>query len=149
MEIYSRYSLPWAPETLFILQDAHLSLKSSRAYIRHALQYQHSSPLPTPFKPNHHGRRTINGFLDDNASFLVAAYREEPSLALADFQTVISLGIDDWTARVSSRSAEGACVWIEACANAYSSRALETYKGNPENLSNNAYHTLRTLGSAG
>jgi len=120
---------------LRVLRDTHLSLNNSREYIRHALSNQHSSPPSTPFKPSHHVRGTIDDFLDTNASFLVAAYTAEPSLTLADFETVIRLGIDDWVARVSSQTAETACISIEACACAYSSRALKSYKGNPENLS--------------
>ncbi|KAJ8592789.1 hypothetical protein M405DRAFT_879736 [Rhizopogon salebrosus TDB-379] len=125
----------WAPKTLRVLQDTHLSLKTSREYIVHALQNQHSSPPQTSFNPSHHVRGAIDDFLDPNASFLVAAHMAEPSLALADFEMVISLGIDDWVARVSSQTAETACISIEACASAYSSRALTAYKANPENLS--------------
>jgi len=132
-------SPPWDPETLRVLQDTHLSLNTSRTYIRHALHNQeHSSPLSTSFSPSYHRRGTIDEFLDTNASFLVAAYTAEPSLALADFETVIRLGIDDWVARVSSqttKTAETACISLEVCASAYSSRALKDYNGNPENLS--------------
>ncbi|KAG2757812.1 hypothetical protein P692DRAFT_20789290 [Suillus brevipes Sb2] len=130
-----RASPPWAPETLQVLQDTHLSLNRSGRYIRQALQNQHSSPKTTPFKPSHHARGTIDNFLNTEASFLVAAHAAEPSLALADFETAIGLGIDDWVARVPLRSINSACVSIEACASAYSSRALKAYKGNPENLS--------------
>ncbi|OJA09711.1 hypothetical protein AZE42_09441 [Rhizopogon vesiculosus] len=128
-------SPPWNPETLRVLQDTRLSLNNSREYVHHALYNQHSSPPSTSFKPSHHVRGTIDDFLDTNASFLAAAHTAEPSLALADFETVIRLGIDDWVARVASRTAETACISIEACACAYSSRALKSYKGNPENLS--------------
>ncbi|OAX34983.1 hypothetical protein K503DRAFT_868567, partial [Rhizopogon vinicolor AM-OR11-026] len=128
-------SPPWDPETLRVLQDTYLSLNTSREYIRHALYNQHSPSVPTSFNPNHHVRGTIDDFLDTDASFLAAAHTAEPSLALADFETVIRLGIDDWVARVSSQTAETACISIEACACAYSSRALKSYKGNPENLS--------------
>ncbi|KAJ8591226.1 hypothetical protein M405DRAFT_880615 [Rhizopogon salebrosus TDB-379] len=76
----------------------------------------------------HHIRGTINDFFDTDASFLVAAHSAEPSLALADFETVVRSGIDHWTT-------ESACISIEACASAYSSRAMNTYKGNAENLS--------------
>ncbi|KAG0697966.1 hypothetical protein DFH29DRAFT_1082058 [Suillus ampliporus] len=48
---------------------------------------------------------------------------------------VVRSGIDDWVARVSFQSIDSACVSIEACASAYSLRALDAYKGNPENLS--------------
>ncbi|KAJ8586504.1 hypothetical protein M405DRAFT_935342, partial [Rhizopogon salebrosus TDB-379] len=125
----------WSPKTLRVLQDTHLSLNTSREYIIHALQNQHSSPPQISFNPSHHVRGAIDDFLDPNASFLVAAHRAEPSLALADFEMVISLGINDWVARVSSQTAETACISIEACASAYSSRALTAYKANPENLS--------------
>ncbi|KAG1816760.1 uncharacterized protein BJ212DRAFT_1480619 [Suillus subaureus] len=104
----------WAPETLLALRDTHLSLNTSR---------------------DHHTRGTINDFLDAKTSFLVAAHASEPSLALADFETAISSGIDDWVARVAPQSIDSVCVSIEACASAYSSRALTAYKGNPENLS--------------
>ncbi|KAJ8582910.1 hypothetical protein M405DRAFT_885095 [Rhizopogon salebrosus TDB-379] len=83
-----------------------------------------------PFTNSHYSRPSI-----PNASFLVAAHSAEPSLALADFETVIELGIDDWVARVSPQKAKTACTSIEACASAYSSRALIAYEGNPENLS--------------
>ncbi|OJA12483.1 hypothetical protein AZE42_08793, partial [Rhizopogon vesiculosus] len=125
----------WDPKALRVLKDTHLSLNNSREYIRQALCNQHSSPPSTSFKPSHHMRGTIDDFLDTNASFLAAAHTAEPSLALADFETVIRLGIDDWVARVSSQTAETACISIEACACAYSSRALKSYEGNPENLS--------------
>ncbi|KAG2039123.1 hypothetical protein BDR03DRAFT_1090824 [Suillus americanus] len=125
----------WAPETLRVLRDTHLSLDTSRGYIRQALQNQHSSPQPPPFNPSHHTRGTIDDFLDADGSFLVAAHVAEPFIALADFETAIRSGIDDWVARVSLQSIDSACVSIEACASAYSSRALEVYKGNPENLS--------------
>ncbi|KAG1740596.1 hypothetical protein EDB19DRAFT_1895295 [Suillus lakei] len=125
----------WAPETLRVLRDTHLSLNTSREYIRQALQSQHSSPQTTSFNPSHHTRGTINDFLDAEAIFLVAAHTAEPSLALADFEIAIGSGIDDWVARVASQSIDSACVSIEACASAYSSRALKAYKGNPENLS--------------
>jgi hypothetical protein len=65
----------------------------------------------------------------------VAAHSAEPSLALADFETVVRSGIDHWVALVSPQTTESACISIEACASAYSSRAMNTYKGNPENLS--------------
>ncbi|KAG1816742.1 uncharacterized protein BJ212DRAFT_1576933 [Suillus subaureus] len=125
----------WAPETLQILRDTHLSLDTSREYIRQALQNQHSSPQTTLFNPSHHTRGTIDNFLDAEASFLVAAHAAEPSLALADFETAIRSGIDDWVAHVPFQSTDSACVSIEACASAYSSRALTAYKGNPEDLS--------------
>ncbi|KAG1735376.1 hypothetical protein EDB19DRAFT_1638507 [Suillus lakei] len=125
----------WAPETLQVLRDTHLSLNTSREYICQALQNQHSSPQTTSFNPSHHMRGTINNFLDAEASFLVAAHAAEPSLTLVDFETAIGSGIDDWVARVSFQSIDSACVSIEACASAYSSRALKAYKGNPENLS--------------
>ncbi|KAG2341478.1 hypothetical protein BDR05DRAFT_1001591 [Suillus weaverae] len=128
-------SPPWAPETLSVLQDTHLSLNTSREYIRQALLNQHSSPPSAPFNPSHRARGTIDDFLDADASFLVAAHAAEPSLSLIDFETVVRSGIDDWVARVSFQSIDSACVSIEACASAYSSRALETYKGNPENTS--------------
>ncbi|KAG1816740.1 uncharacterized protein BJ212DRAFT_1480599 [Suillus subaureus] len=130
-----RASPHWAPETLRVLQDTHLSLNTSREYIRQALQNEHSSPKTTSFYPSHHTRGTIDDFLDAETSFLVAVYASEPSLALADFETAISSGIDDWVARVPLQSIDSVCVSIEACASAYSSRALTTYKGNPENLS--------------
>ncbi|KAG2137478.1 hypothetical protein DEU56DRAFT_736818 [Suillus clintonianus] len=130
-----RASPPWTPETLRVLRDTHLSLNTSREYIRQALQDQHSSPEPPPFKPSHHVRGSINDFLDAEASFLIAAHAAEPSLALADFETAIRSGIDDWVARVSPQSIDSACISIEACTSAYSSRALGAYSGNPENLS--------------
>ncbi|KAG1853171.1 hypothetical protein DFJ58DRAFT_883966 [Suillus subalutaceus] len=92
-------------------------------------------PKAISFNPSHHTRGTIDNFLDAEASFLVAAHTAEPSLALADFETAISSGIDDWVTRVPFQSTDSACVSIEACASAYSSRALTAYKGNPENLS--------------
>ncbi|KAG2119627.1 uncharacterized protein F5147DRAFT_795623 [Suillus discolor] len=88
-----------------------------------------------PSNPSHHTRGTINNFLDTEASFLIAAHAAEPSLTLVDFETAIGSGIDDWVARIPLRSVDSACVSIEACASAYSSRALTAYKGNPENLS--------------
>ncbi|KAG0693269.1 hypothetical protein DFH29DRAFT_985528 [Suillus ampliporus] len=115
-----RASPRWAPETLQILRDTHLSLNTSREYIRQALQNQHSSPQPPLFNPSHHTRGTIHNFLDADASFLLAAHAAEPYLALADFEMVVRSGIDDW-------SIDSACVSIEA--------ALDAYKGNPENLS--------------
>ncbi|KAG2138280.1 hypothetical protein DEU56DRAFT_886916 [Suillus clintonianus] len=130
-----RASPPWAPETLGVLRDTHLSLNTSREYILQALQDQHSSPQPPPFNPSHHVRGSINDFLDADASFLRAAHAAEPSLALADFETAIRSGIDDWVARVSPQSIDLACISIEACTSAYSSRALDAYNGNPENLS--------------
>ncbi|KAG1761304.1 hypothetical protein EDD22DRAFT_985840 [Suillus occidentalis] len=130
-----RASPPWAPETLRVLQDTHLSLNTSREYIRQALQNQHSSPKTTPFNPSHHARGTLDNFLDAKASFLAAAHAVEPSLALADFETAVGSGIDDWVARVPLKSTDSACISIEACASAYSSRALKAYEGNPENLS--------------
>ncbi|KAG1750373.1 uncharacterized protein EDB91DRAFT_1243950 [Suillus paluster] len=130
-----RVSPCWAPETLRVLRDTHLSLNTSRGYIRQALQKQNSSPKTASFNPSHHKRGTIDHFLDADASFLVAAHAAEPSLALADFETVVRSGIDEWVTRVSPRSINSACVSIEACASAYSSRALKAYKGNPENLS--------------
>ncbi|KAJ8582164.1 hypothetical protein M405DRAFT_937913 [Rhizopogon salebrosus TDB-379] len=128
-------SPPWCPETLCVLQDTHLSLKTSQGYIRHALHNQHSSSLPTFFEPSHHARGTLNDFLDTDASFLVASHSAEPSLALADFETVIASGIDHWVACVSPKTTESACISIEACASAYSSRAMSASKGNPESLS--------------
>ncbi|KAG2133788.1 uncharacterized protein EDB93DRAFT_1232709 [Suillus bovinus] len=130
-----RASPLWAPETLHVLRDTHLSLNTSRQYISKALQNQHSSPETISFNPSHHTRGTIDHFLDAEGSFLVAAYAAEPYLALADFETAIGSGIDNWVARVPLQSAESACVSIEACASTYSSRALKDYKGNPENLS--------------
>ncbi|KAG1739525.1 hypothetical protein EDB19DRAFT_2025088 [Suillus lakei] len=128
-------SPPWAPETLSVLQDTHLSLNTSREYISQALLNQHSSSQSTPFSPSHRARGTIDDFLDADASFLVAAHAAEPSLSLTDFETVVRSGIDDWVACVSFQSIDSACISIEACASAYSSRALEAYTGNPENLS--------------
>ncbi|OJA13964.1 hypothetical protein AZE42_03619 [Rhizopogon vesiculosus] len=95
---------------------------------------EHSSPASTSFNRNHHVHGTIDDSLNPNNS-LVAAHITEPSLALADFETVIRFGIDDWVARVSSQTAETACISIGACASVYSSRALKACKGNPENLS--------------
>ncbi|KAG1750341.1 uncharacterized protein EDB91DRAFT_1303212 [Suillus paluster] len=130
-----RASPRWAPETLRVLQDTHLSLNTSRGYIRQALQNQTSSPQTASFKPSHRMRGEIDHFLDADASLLVAAHAAEPSFTLADFETAVRSGIDDWVARVSPQSIDSACVSIEACASAYSSRALNAYKGNPENLS--------------
>ncbi|KAG2069011.1 hypothetical protein BDR04DRAFT_722981 [Suillus decipiens] len=128
-------SPPWAPETLSVLQHTHLSLDTSREYIHQALLNQHSSSPSTPFSLSHRARGTIDDFLDADASFLIAAYAAEPSLSLIDFEMVVRSGIDDWVARVSFQNIDSACISIEACASAYSSRALETYEGNPENTS--------------
>ncbi|KAG1794544.1 uncharacterized protein HD556DRAFT_1367943 [Suillus plorans] len=128
-------SPPWAPETLSVLQDTHLSLNTSRRYICQALLNQHSSSKSTSFEPSHRARGTIDDFLDADASFLIAAHDAEPSLSLIDFETVVRSGIDDWVACISFQSIDSACISIEACASAYSSRALETYEGNPENTS--------------
>ncbi|KAG1750381.1 uncharacterized protein EDB91DRAFT_686470 [Suillus paluster] len=125
----------WAPETLRVLRDTHLCLNTSRAYICQALQNQNTSSQTTSFNPSHHTRGTIGHFLDADAGFLVAAHVAEPSLALADFEMAIRSGIDGWVARVSFQSIDSACISIEACASAYSSRALKAYEGNPENLS--------------
>ncbi|KAG2137479.1 hypothetical protein DEU56DRAFT_945983 [Suillus clintonianus] len=130
-----RASPPWAPQNLRVLRDTHLSLNTSREYIHQALQNQHSSPKPPPFNPSHHVRGSIDDFLDADASFLIAAHDAEPSLALADFETAIGSGIDDWVACVSYQNIDAKCVSIEACASAYSSKALKAYSGNPENLS--------------
>ncbi|KAG1894551.1 uncharacterized protein F5891DRAFT_714827 [Suillus fuscotomentosus] len=135
VQIAQRASPLWAPETLQILRDTHLSLNTSREYICQALQNQHSSTKTTLSNPNHHKRGTIDDFLDAEASFLVGAHAAEPSLALADFETAVRSGIDDWVTRVPLQSTDSACISIEACATAYSSRALTAYKGNPENLS--------------
>ncbi|KAG2038864.1 hypothetical protein BDR03DRAFT_953798 [Suillus americanus] len=126
---------PWAPETLSVLQDTHLSLDTSREYIRQALLNQHSPYPSAPFEPSHRARGSIDDFLDADASFLIAAHAAEPSLSLIDFETVVRSGIDDWVACVSFQSIDSACISIEACASAYSSRALEAYQGNPENTS--------------
>ncbi|KAG1837163.1 hypothetical protein DFJ58DRAFT_863227 [Suillus subalutaceus] len=128
-------SPPWAPEALSILQDTHLSLNTSREYIHQALLNQHSPYPSAPFNPSHRARGTIDDFLDADASFLIAAHAAEPSLSLIDFEMIIRSGIDDWVARVSYQSIDSACISIEACASAYSSRALEAYQGNPENTS--------------
>ncbi|KAG1725810.1 uncharacterized protein EDB91DRAFT_1061951 [Suillus paluster] len=130
-----RASPHWAPETLQVLRDTHLSLNTSREYISQALQNQHSSFQPASFNLSHRMRGTINDFLDADGGFLVAAHAAEPFLSLTDFEMVVRSGIDDWVARVSFHSIDSACVSIEACASAYSSRALDAYKGNPENLS--------------
>ncbi|KAG2140210.1 uncharacterized protein EDB93DRAFT_1161923 [Suillus bovinus] len=128
-------SPPWAPNTLSVLQDTHLSLNTSREYIRQALLNQHSSSESASFNPSHCARGTIDDFLDADASFLIAAHAAEPSLSLIDFEAVVRSGVDDWVARVSFETIDSACVSIEACASAYSSRALEAYEGNPENTS--------------
>ncbi|KAG1750378.1 uncharacterized protein EDB91DRAFT_1303342 [Suillus paluster] len=125
----------WAPETLRVLQDTHLSLNTSREYIRQAFQNQHSSFQPTSFNHSHHMRGTINDFLDAGADFLVAAHAAEPSLSLIDFEMVVRSGIDDWVARISFQSIDSTCVLIEVCTSAYSSRVLKAYEGNPENFS--------------
>ncbi|KAG2114212.1 uncharacterized protein F5147DRAFT_758921 [Suillus discolor] len=125
----------WAPKTLSVLKDTHLSLNTSREYICQALLNQHPSSTSAPFEPSHRARGTIDDFLDADASFLIAAHAAEPSLSLIDFETVVRSGIDDWVARISLQSIDSACISIEACASAYSSRALENYKGNPENTS--------------
>ncbi|KAG0697961.1 hypothetical protein DFH29DRAFT_810975 [Suillus ampliporus] len=130
-----RASPLWAPKTLRVLQDTCLSLNTSREYIRQALQNQYSSLPPASFNPSHRTRGTIDDFLDTDGSFLEAAHAAEPSLSLTDFETVVKSGIDDWVARVSFQNIDSACVSIEACASAYTSRALNAYKGNPENLS--------------
>ncbi|KAG2078525.1 hypothetical protein BDR04DRAFT_1086936 [Suillus decipiens] len=130
-----RASPLWTPDTLRVLQDTHLSLNTSREYIRQALHNQHSSPKTTSFNPDHRTRGTIDNYLNTKASFLVAAHAAEPSLALADFENAIRSGIDDWVARAPFKGTDSACVSIEMCTSAYSSRALEAYKGNPENLS--------------
>ncbi|KAG1750324.1 uncharacterized protein EDB91DRAFT_1234945 [Suillus paluster] len=117
----------WAPETLQVLRDTHISLNTSREYICQALQNQHSSFQPTSFNPSYRLRGTIDDFLDADASFLVAAHAAEPSLSLIDFETVVRSGIDGWVARVSFQNIDSACVSIEA--------ALDAYKENPENLS--------------
>ncbi|KAG0707120.1 hypothetical protein DFH29DRAFT_995437 [Suillus ampliporus] len=129
-----RASPCWALETLPVLRDICLSLNTSREYILQALQNQYSSLSPASFNPSHRTRGTIDDFLDADASFLAAAHAAEPSLSLTDFETVVRSGIDDWVTRVSFQSIDSACVSIEACASAYSLRALKAYEGNPENL---------------
>ncbi|KAG1718441.1 hypothetical protein EDB19DRAFT_1984164 [Suillus lakei] len=96
------------------IQDAQ---RVSPRWAPETLQNQRSSPKTSSFDHSHHMRGTIDHFLDAEASFLVAAHTAEPSLALEISRMLFDQGLTN------------------GVPSAYSSRALDAYKGNPENLS--------------
>ncbi|KAH7882707.1 hypothetical protein F5I97DRAFT_1931318 [Phlebopus sp. FC_14] len=125
----------WCPAELNLSQDTQLSLLGSRGYI-HDVLMNRSPLLPrSTFRLNHHRRGTIDEFLDPHATFFTEAYASEALLTLRDFERAIEVDVDTWVSTLDSVRAQSACESLEMLSSIYAEKALETYKGNPENLS--------------
>ena len=125
----------WEPSTLNFSADAQLSMFHSRHYITNALSSIHFTLPSTTFTPKLHMRGTLDHFLSVNGSFFQVMYKREPYLTLYDVENQVRLGIDKWVAGISTPDIDGASKKLELLAEGYSTAALQTYKGNPEDIS--------------
>ncbi|KAI0920155.1 hypothetical protein AcV5_009969 [Taiwanofungus camphoratus] len=134
----------WAPDELDILNDTHLTLNNSRAYLTQALQMDPVSGRPSSFQPHHFPRLRdthldsflfdVNGMLATfNANDLTAAFDADPAVALADFELLVQNDLDNWV--IQNLLRESAVVSIAACITEYHKTAIKNYSSNPENWS--------------
>jgi len=125
----------WEPSTLDFSADARLSMIHSSHYITNALSSIHSTSPSSPFQPESRVRGTLDHFLSVNGKYFQVMYKHEPYLTLYDVENEVRLGIDGWVAGVSTPDIDGASKKLELLAEGYSTAALRTYKGNPEDIS--------------
>ncbi|KAJ7751933.1 hypothetical protein DFH07DRAFT_524387 [Mycena maculata] len=128
----------WAPATLNLEQDTHLSLPNSKAYIQRCIA-QHSfgttsACAPQPSEPPRVCQTTDFCTLT-SATIQTAFSRGRDSdvfLALADFEASVQNNIDMW---VSGPREESDCAVIATCIKEYDAAAGVRYKGDPESQS--------------
>ena len=125
----------WNPSALDFSADTKLTLFGSSPYIHNALQTQHSASPPSKFQPKNCLRGTLEDFLSADRTFFQRAYDEEPYVTLYDLEREVRKKIDGWVAHISESAIDGACERLELLANSYSSAAMRSYEGNPEDLS--------------
>jgi len=143
-------SPPWAPFTLDLPADTRLSMTHSSHYIANALSSIYSASPSSTFKPESRVRGTLNDFLSADGdsfedgwiasllghrNFFKDAHEREPYLTLYDVENEVRLGIDNWVAGISMSDIDNASEKLEFLAECYSTAALQTYKGNPEDVS--------------
>lgn len=123
----------WALNELAILRDTSLSLLKSKDSLGHILTYQ---PLPPPsyvHKPNLSNRiLTLRDFGVVKIRLLKALEADRP-VALADFECVVQLHLDNWVER--SLGVTTACATLADCLTQYLTAASMFYSSNPEQQS--------------
>ena len=125
----------WQPSALDFSADARLSMTHNSNYITNALSNIHPAFLPSTFKPESRVRGTLDDFLSVNDNSFQVMYKREPHLTLYNVENEVGLGIDSWVASISTPDIDGASMKLELLAERYSTAALQTYKGNPEDIS--------------
>ena len=125
----------WNPSALDFSADTQLTLLNSSGYISNALQSHYLASPHAHFEPKCLLRRTLDAFLSEDRSFFHRAYDESPYMTLYDLEREVGEGIDDWVACISQPAIDDACERLELLASSYSSAAMKSYKGNPEDLS--------------
>ncbi|KAG9310891.1 hypothetical protein JVU11DRAFT_8749 [Chiua virens] len=133
MQDSQRVSPLWSPSQLDLGHDIQLSLSHSGGYIRNALSSRRDNSVSTYFDPKNRPRGTLDDFLASDGAFFEDGYSTDPDLTLYDVEQAVERGIDAWLDRVTDN--DGACVKLEVLGEKYSSKAAETYAGNPELLS--------------
>ena len=125
----------WEPSTLDFSADTRLSMIRSGHYITNALSNIHSTFPSSAFEPKSHVRGTLDDFLSVDRNFFQVMYQREPYLTLYEVENEVRLGIDNWVAGILTPDIDGASKKLELLAEGYSTAALQTYKGNPEDIS--------------
>ena len=125
----------WNPSTLNFSADTKLTLLNSSGYISNALRSHYLASPHAHFEPKSHLRRTLDAFLSTDRTCFQRAYDESPYMTLYDLEREVGEGIDGWVACISQPAIDDACERLELLASSYSSAAMKSYKGNPEDLS--------------
>ncbi|KAJ7144287.1 hypothetical protein C8R44DRAFT_973870 [Mycena epipterygia] len=127
-------SSDWAPATLDLEQDTHLSLPNSKAYILQRIAQEgvrtavdRSQPTEPARKCQTDEFRTLTSAKLQNAFSGKAVF-----LALADFEASVQNNIDTW---VSGHREESDCTVIATCIKEYNAAAQRHYKDDPESQS--------------
>ena len=128
-------SPPWTPKNLNILEDTHLTLPNSRAYLSQTLQQVHSNSAAYTFRPGQFPRLrdTQHDFRAFDGNGLMKAFDNDSAVALADFETSVQNHLDGWVSR--NLHEESTCATISTCITQYSHAALKLYASNPEDQS--------------
>ncbi|KZT27616.1 hypothetical protein NEOLEDRAFT_1060414 [Neolentinus lepideus HHB14362 ss-1] len=118
---------PWDPNGLDFLADTHLTLLNSKSYILQVLEGKTGTSASCDFQPEPLHR--IMGIDDFDKPSLTSFFNKNPIIALADFEHVVEVGIDDWVG--NHLLSEEACTSVARWVKEYYEFASVAYNSDP------------------
>ena len=127
-------SMAWQPDELDVINDAVITLKTSRPYLINALRPTSHSYPSKPFLPSHRPRlANLLDFSHFSDGRLAAAVGEDKRTALADFELSVERYLDYWVD--FHQQDENAPDAIASCVEQYYASARAIYNACPEDNS--------------